>query len=81
MSAPILPTTNNRIMVATIAALGRSQRRTPGFNRERALTIAASIEASLLPNTTAEGIYALCGLLLRGLGIRDAGELAELLSD
>ena len=76
---PILPTINNRKIVKAIVAVARTQTLSPAFNRGRALEIAARLEMVLDRELTDESTYALCALLVKGMGITDPRELADLL--
>lgn len=76
---PLLPSFGNRKITAAIVAVARSQTNVSAFDLHRATQIAARLDAALVDERTAEVTYALCALLLKGMGIGGPRELADLL--
>jgi hypothetical protein len=75
----ILPTANNRKIAQTITAVARAQTLSPGFSVERALELTRRLEQGLDQARTDEATFALCALLMKGMGVSHPRELADLL--
>lgn len=60
---------------AGIVAIARAHCTMPGFDIARAVELATRLETAIDGARTMETVYALCMLLLKGIGVADAKDI------